>query len=125
MNNLESGALEPAELKAIMPMCCTDTRYTDDAHYIGGALGLTDLQWGVQFKAVMAMPPDPAIAGESWRHQWQQRLEAAPPILEKWLSHQRDDAFWPRGSVSTDYLPINSPLHTAHAWSHPSLNPLT
>jgi uncharacterized protein len=60
----------------------------------------------VQFKAVMAMPPDPAIAGESWRHQWQQRLDAAPPILQQWPSHQRDDAFWRRGSVSTDYRRI-------------------
>jgi len=92
INTLQIAALAPPQLKAIMPMCCTDTRYTDDAHYIGGALGLTDLQWGVQFKAVMAMPPDPAVVGEDWREQWRQRLDASPAILEKWLSHQRDDA---------------------------------
>jgi putative CocE/NonD family hydrolase len=106
INTLQIAALAPPALKAIMPMCCTDTRYTDDAHYIGGALGLTDLQWGVQFKAVMALPPDPAIVGDSWREQWQQRLDASPPILQKWLSHQRDDAFWRHGSVSTNYRAI-------------------
>jgi uncharacterized protein len=116
INTLQIAALAPPELKAIMPMCCTDTRYTDDAHYIGGALGLTDLQWGVQFKAVMAMPPDPAIVGAGWRDQWRQRLDAAPPILAKWLSHQRDDAYWRRGSVSADYRRIKCPVYIVDGW---------
>ena len=116
INTLQIAALAPPELKAIMPMCCTDTRYTDDAHYIGGALGLTDLQWGVQFKAVMAMPPDPAIVGDAWREQWRQRLAAAPPILEQWLSHQTNDAYWQRGSVSADYARIKCPVYIVDGW---------
>jgi uncharacterized protein len=116
INTLQIAALAPPQLKAIMPMCCTDTRYTDDAHYIGGALGLTDLQWGVQFKSVMAMPPDPAIVGEDWRGQWRQRLDASPAILEKWLSHQRDDAFWRHGSVSSDYSRIKCPVYIVDGW---------
>jgi putative CocE/NonD family hydrolase len=116
INTLQIAALAPPALKAIMPMCCTDTRYTDDAHYIGGALGLTDLQWGVQFKAVMAMPPDPAIAGEGWREQWHQRLDASPPILEQWLSHQRNDAFWQRGSVSADFTRIRCAVYIVDGW---------
>jgi putative CocE/NonD family hydrolase len=116
INTLQIAALAPPQLKAIMPMCCTDTRYTDDAHYIGGALGLTDLQWGVQFKAVMAMPPDPAIVGKDWREQWRQRLEASPAILEKWLSHQRNDAYWRHGSVSADYSRIRCPVYIVDGW---------
>jgi uncharacterized protein len=125
INTLQIAALAPPELKAIMPMCCTDTRYTDDAHYIGGALGLTDLQWGVQFKAVMAMPPDPAIVGESWREQWRQRLDATPPILEKWLIHQRNDAFWQHGSVSTDYRRIQCPVYIVDGWVDTYVNTVT
>ena len=107
INTLQIAALAPPELKAIMPMCCTDTRYTDDAHYIGGALGFTDLQWGVQFKAVMAMPPDPAIVGERWREQWR----AAPRRVARrsWKSGSRISAtmpIWQRGSVS-DRLPAH------------------
>jgi len=116
INTLQIAALAPPALKAIMPMCCTDTRYTDDAHYIGGALGLTDLQWGVQFKAVMALPPDPGIVGDSWRDQWQQRLDATPPILQKWLSHQRNDSFWRHGSVSADYQAIKCPVYIVDGW---------
>jgi uncharacterized protein len=125
INTLQIAALAPPELKAIMPMCCTDTRYTDDAHYIGGALGLTDLQWGVQFKAVMAMPPDPAIVGESWRDQWRQRLDASPPILQKWLSHQRNDAFWQHGSVSTDYRRIKCAVYIVDGWVDTYVNSVT
>ncbi|HLW25217.1 MAG TPA: CocE/NonD family hydrolase [Steroidobacteraceae bacterium] len=116
INTLQIAARRPAALKAIMPMCCTDTRYTDDAHYIGGALGLTDLQWGVQFKAVMALPPDPAITGATWRDQWQARLDASPAILERWLSHQRNDAYWQRGSVSVDYASIRCPVYIVDGW---------
>jgi len=108
-----------------MPMCCTDTRYTDDAHYIGGALGLTDLQWGTQFKAVMAMPPDPAIVGERWMDMWRERLAAAPPILERWLMHQRNDAYWQRGSVSMDYAKIRCPTYIVDGWVDTYLNTVT
>jgi len=125
INTLQIAALAPPELKAIMPMCCTDTRYTDDAHYIGGALGLTDLQWGVQFKAVMAMPPDPAIVGEGWREEWRRRLDATPPILEQWLSHQRNDAFWRRGSVSSDYSRIKCPVYIVDGWVDTYVNTVT
>ncbi|HEY2678439.1 MAG TPA: CocE/NonD family hydrolase [Steroidobacteraceae bacterium] len=116
INTLQIAALTPPELKAIMPMCCTDTRYTDDAHYIGGALGLTNLQWGATFKGVMVMPPDPAIVGERWREMWLQRLNATPNILEKWISHQRNDRFWQRGSVSTHYAGIKCPVYIVDGW---------
>jgi putative CocE/NonD family hydrolase len=116
INTLQIAALTPPELKAIMPMCCTDTRYTDDAHYIGGALGLTNLQWGSSFKGVMVMPPDPAIVGEHWRELWRERLNATPNILETWLSHQRNDRYWQRGSVSTHYADIKCPVYIVDGW---------
>jgi uncharacterized protein len=116
INTLQIAALAPPALKAIMPMCCTDTRYVEDAHYIGGALGLTDLQWGVQFKGVMALPPDPAIVGGEWRELWQQRLDATPAIINQWLEHQRNDAFWKRGSVSSDYGAIRCPVYIVDGW---------
>ena len=47
INTLQVAAMAPPELKAIMPMGCCDIRFTDDAHYVGGALGLTNIQWGI------------------------------------------------------------------------------
>ncbi len=62
-STLQAAALAPPALKAIMPMCASDRRYTDDAHYVGGAFALTGLKWATSFKAVMAGPPDPDIFG--------------------------------------------------------------
>jgi putative CocE/NonD family hydrolase len=117
INTLQVAARAPPALRAIMPMCCCDNRFTDDAHYIGGALGHTNFQWGAAFKAVMAGPPSPDIRGPGWRDAWLARLEAAPPILETWLSHQRFDAYWQRGSVALDPGAIVCPTYVVGGWS--------
>ena len=63
-NSLQTAALAPPALKAIIPQCATDNRYTDDAHYVGGALTLDIFDWGAEFKTVLVGPPDPAIVGD-------------------------------------------------------------
>jgi putative CocE/NonD family hydrolase len=110
-STLQAAALAPPALKAIMPMCASDMRYTDDAHYIGGALGLTDLKWAASFKVVMAAPPDPEITGPDWEKEWRRRLDATPAIAATWLKHQRNDAYWLQGSVATDYGAIRCPVY--------------
>lgn len=110
-NSLQTAARQPPALKAIMPECATDNRYTDDAHYVGGALTLDNYDWGAEFKTVLVGPPDPAIVGDRWREMWLARLKATPPILAEWLSHQRYDAFWQHGSVATDYSRIKIPVY--------------
>jgi uncharacterized protein len=117
INTLQVAARRPPALKAIMPMGACDRRYTDDAHYIGGGLGHTNFQWGVLFKKVMAGPPDPLIHGERWLDLWRQRLEATPPILATWLQHQREDAYWKRGSVFESPNDINIPTYLVSGWS--------
>ncbi len=103
--------MAPPALKAIIPQCASDNRYTDDAHYVGGALTLDNYDWGAEFKTVLVGPPDPAIVGERWREMWLERLKATPPILAEWLSHQRYDAFWQHGSVAVDYSRIKIPVY--------------
>lgn len=110
-SSLQAAALAPPALKAIIPQCASDNRYTDDAHYVGGALTLDNYDWGAEFKTVLVGPPDPAIVGPRWREMWMQRLEATPPILAQWLSHQRYDAFWQHGSVAMDYSRIKCPVY--------------
>jgi len=110
-NSLQTAALQPPALKAIMPNCATDNRYTDDAHYVGGALTLDNYDWGAEFKTVLVGPPDPAIVGDRWREMWLARLKATPPILAEWLSHQRYDGFWQHGSVAVDYSRIKCPVY--------------
>jgi predicted acyl esterase len=110
-NSLQMAALAPPALKAIIPQCATDNRYTDDAHYVGGALTLDDFDWGAEFKNVLVGPPDPAISGERWREMWLERLKATPPVVTEWLSHQRYDDFWQHGSVAVDYAAIKCPVY--------------
>jgi uncharacterized protein len=110
-DSLQAAALAPPALKAIMPHCATDNRYTDDAHYVGGALTLDNYDWGAEFKTVLVGPPDPAIVGDRWKDMWLSRLKATPPILAQWLSHQRYDAFWQHGSVAVDYSRIKCPVY--------------
>lgn len=110
-NSLQVAARAPPALKAIISQCATDNRYTDDAHYVGGALTMDNYDWGAEFKNVLAGPPDPAISGPGWRDIWLQRLNATPAILAKWLSHQRYDAYWQHGSVAVDYTQIKCPVY--------------
>ena len=116
INTLQVAAMAPPELKAIMPMGCCDIRFTDDAHYIGGALGLTNFQWGVQFKGVMSAPPDPDIVGPQWAEMWRRRVDATPAILAEWVSHQHYDAYWQRGSIAVDYKNIKCPVYVVDGW---------
>ncbi len=124
INTLQIAARKPPALKAIMPMGCLDDRYTDDAHYIGGALGHTNFQWGIGFKVVMAGPPDPAVVGQAWEAMWRARLEATPPILKTWLEHQTYDDYWRRGSIREDWAAIQVPTYIVAGWQDTYANPV-
>ena len=111
-NALQVAAHRPPALKAIMTLCSTDDRYADDVHYRGGCvLALDMLHWASSMMTWNARPPDPRLAGESWRETWLERLEAANAWIEPWLSHQRGDEYWKQGSVCEDYSAIECPVY--------------
>ncbi len=116
-STLQVAALAPPALKAIMPMCATDMRFANDAHYVGGAPGLTNLKWAAGFEMVMSGPPDPAIVGPQWEAQWRERLEQTPSIAARWLSHASNDAYWRHGSVGLDYAAIKCPVYIVDGWA--------
>ncbi|MDB5576642.1 MAG: peptidase [Bradyrhizobium sp.] len=115
-STLMTAMRNPPALKAIMPLACSDRRYTDDAHYIGGCLGLTNFKWGVNFKAVMAGPPDPDVAGDKWEAMWKERLEASPPINARWVEHRDEDEYWRHGSLRFDYAAIKVATYVVSGW---------
>lgn len=116
---LQAAALAPSALKAVMVMCASDRRYTDDAHYVGGAFALTGLKWATSFKLVVAGPPDPAVYGPDWEAAWRARLESAPPIMARWLSHSREDDYWRQGSVAANYARVKCPAYLVGGWADP------
>ncbi len=117
-NSLQVAALRPPALKAIITMCASDDRYSDDVHYRGGCvLGIDMLQWAVSMLTWNALPPDPRVAGEGWREAWHRRITETPAFIEPWLTHQSRDEYWRHGSVCEDYSAIEIPVYAVGGWS--------
>ncbi|MEU9015309.1 CocE/NonD family hydrolase [Streptomyces sp. NPDC048479] len=117
-NSLHVAMRRPPALKAIVPIYSSDDRFTDDVHYMGGALRLIDLvDYPAYMSALNALPPVPALAGAHWREKWQERLENTEPWLLSWLEHQRHGPFWQRGSVRPHYDRIACPTMIVAGWA--------
>jgi predicted acyl esterase len=64
-----------------------------------------------------ALPPDPAIVGESWRATWRARLDGLVPFPALWMQHPRRDAYWRRGSAGEDLARITCPVYAIGGWA--------
>jgi uncharacterized protein len=116
-NALQVAARQPPALAAIITICASDDRYSDDAHYMGGCVLTEHAVWGVAILAQAALPPDPELVGASWRATWLERLRNTPEWVAQWLQHQRRDAYWKYGSVSEDYAAIRCPVYAIGGWA--------
>lgn len=114
---LQVAARRPPELKAIITDCAADDRYTDDAHYLGGAITQDMFLWGSMFYALQAYPPDPAVVGSRWRDMWRQRCESLDFSVARWVRHQTRDAFWKHGSVDENYAAIQCAVYAIGGWT--------
>lgn len=115
-NSLQVAAKQPPALKAIITLCSTDDRYADDIHYKGGLLLNENLGWGSTMLSYSSRSPDPALVGDKWREMWLDRLENEPFLPALWLSHQRRDAYWKRGSVCEDFSRIKAATLAIGGW---------
>ena len=117
-NSLQVAARRPPALGAIITMCSTDDRYSDDVHYMGGTIIANEmLGWASTMFEYGARPPLPDVVGDRWREMWLDRLEHTPPYVEAWVGHQRRDAFWKQGSVCEDYSAITCPVYAIGGWA--------
>jgi putative CocE/NonD family hydrolase len=116
-NALQVAACGVENLRAVIAICCSDDRYSDDAHYMGGSLLNENLFWGLVLTSLRVMPPDPMNVGERWRELWRERLEAVSPLADKWLRYQRWNDYWNQGSVSQDYRAITCPVYAVGGWA--------
>jgi putative CocE/NonD family hydrolase len=123
-NCLQVAARRPPALKAVLSVCSTDDRYTDDIHYMGGCLLNDNFWWGAIMLAYQARPLDPAIVGETWRDSWLARLRHMPFWPALWLNHQRRDAYWQHGSICEDWDAINIPVMITGGWADAYTNTL-
>jgi putative CocE/NonD family hydrolase len=116
-NALQIAARRPAALGAIVSVCASDDRYTDDAHWMGGCLLNENLTWGSVLMTFAALPPDPAVVGDAWRETWRARLASAVFFPEVWLRHPRRDAYWRHGSVAEEPGAIACPVLAVGGWA--------
>ena len=117
-NSLHLAAERPPALKAVIAIYGTDDRYTDDVHYMGGALRLLDIvDYPLYMVAMNALPPVPALAGPGWRDAWRERVEQSEPWLLRWLEEQRDGGYWRQGSIRPGYARIGCPTMLVGGWA--------
>jgi len=117
-NALQIACERPPELKAVVAIYASDDRYTDDVHYLGGALKWLDLVDYCHYVTPMnALPPVPAVYGEGWRDEWLARLDWAEPWLFAWLEHQQDDGYWRHGSLRPAYDRIECAVMVVAGWA--------
>jgi putative CocE/NonD family hydrolase len=117
-NGLQIAARRPPALRAVISLCSTDDRYSDDVHFMGGCLlGAEELSWASFMLGSNALPPDPEHVGERWRELWLERLAGTPPFIEAWLRHQHRDAFWKQGSICEDFAAVQCPVYMVGGWA--------
>jgi len=121
-NALQTAALAPPALKAVVAGYTTTDRFADDIHYKGGCLLGDNLRWGAVMLAYSARPPDPLIRPDDWRAVWQARLTAEPFLTLNWLAHQRRDGYWRHGSVCERYKDIQAAVLVFAGWADNYMN---
>ena len=116
-NGLQVAARQPASLKAIVSICSTDDRYSDDIHHMGGCLLNDNAAWNSYMFSLNTTPPDPAVVGDKWHEMWRSRLEGSGFWLEEWMKHQTRDEFFKHGSVCEDYSKIQAAVYAVGGWA--------
>ncbi|WP_063034060.1 CocE/NonD family hydrolase [Nocardia grenadensis] len=116
-NSLQIAARKPPHLQAIVISSFTDDRYSDDMHYMGGALLSDNIAESATMFAYSTLPPDPALVGDRWRDLWFERLENCSLWAANWLEHQRRDEYWRRASVCEDYAAVQVPVLASSGWA--------
>ena len=123
--SIQVAKLRPPHLAAIVPMYATDDRYTDDVHYIGGCVTVSELsQYAVSMVGMNALPGRAEYRGAAWADEWQERLEQTPVWLFEWLRQQHDGPYWRQGSLAPDYDAIETPMLLFGGWMDSYVDPV-
>ena len=125
ITGMQIAQKQPEALKTIIVLGASEFRYYDDGSYYMGCMTGQTIGWAAIMFGYNTRPPDPALAGESWKQRWLDRLNHTPHYMENWFSHQREDEYWLRGTVGTDYDAIHIPVYavSGHADCWPNTVP--
>lgn len=114
----------PAALKAVLVCCGSDDRYSDDVHYMNGAMMFDNFSWPSSMWGWMSQPPDPAIVGDRWQAMWRERIEQSDFWFRQWGTHQTRDDYWSRTAVRDRYADVGVPVFILSGWQDGYKNPV-
>ena len=120
-NCLQTAFRQPPALKAVVAVCATTDRFTDDIHFKGGCLLGENFGWGALMLSFSSRPADPALR-PNWREDWLARLDAEPWLAPRWAGHQSRSAYWKHGSVCEDYARMTIPVQIWGGWADNYMN---
>ena len=120
-NCLQTAALRPPALGAVLSVCSTTDRFADDIHFKGGALLSENIGWGAVMLSFSSRPADPLYRPD-WRADWLARLQAEPFLAPGWAGHQAKDDYWKHGSVGQDWNAIAVPVMVIGGWADNYMN---
>ena len=120
-NSLQTAALRPPALKAVVTVCSTTDRFEDDIHFKGGCLLGENIGWGAVMLSYSSRPPDPDLRPD-WRTLWLMRLEADRLLAPVWADHQTRDDYWKHGSVCDDWRAFEVPVLSIGGWADNYMN---
>lgn len=114
----------PAALRAIVVFCGTDDRYSDDVHYMNGAMLQDNFGWPSSMWGWLSLPPDPLTVGERWKEMWRERIRGADYWFKRWGAHQTRDSYWSATSLLGRYDQVKVPVFIASGYADGYKNPV-
>ena len=114
----------PAALKAVVVCCGSDDRWSDDVHYMGGAMMFDNVSWPSSMFGWLAVAPDPAVVGDVWQDIWRERIQNVDFWLQQWGAHQARDAYWSAASVRGRWNEVQVPVFVLAGWQDGYKNPV-
>ena len=110
-NSIQLGMRRPEGLKAIIAVDASDDLFHDDIHYIDGIMHVDEYELGIDVWNAMSPAPDFPLDEETVAN----RFDTEPWLLS-WLRHQRQGAYWQRGSLRPDYERLQVPALLIGGW---------
>jgi predicted acyl esterase len=114
----------PAPLKAIIVCCGSDDRWSDDVHYMGGAMMFDNVSWPSSMFGWLSLPPDPAVVGDAWQSMWRERIRNADYWFRRWAENQPRDDYWSDTAVRDHWTDVGVPVFVLAGWQDGYKNPV-
>jgi len=112
-NSIQMAMREPPPpaLKAIAAVDASDMLFKDDVHLIDGIMHVDEYVIMIDLLNAMTAPPEFPIDDAALAARFDR-----PPWFLTWLRHQRDGAFWQRGSLAPRYERMRLPALLIGGW---------